>query len=76
MSDHTDDPAELEELEASGLFDAAWYLLRNDDVRRRRSWTRCCISIATAGGRVASRTAYFDPAWYLQTYTLTCGKPG
>jgi hypothetical protein len=27
------DPAELEELDISGLFDAAWYLLENSDVR-------------------------------------------
>ncbi len=66
MSDH-DDPVELEELEASGLFDGAWYLLQNEDVRgsdlepllhfNRFGWRE---------GRQPNR--YFDPAWYLEHY--------
>ena len=32
MSDVQDDPAELEQLDTSGLFDAAWYLSQYPDV--------------------------------------------
>jgi hypothetical protein len=65
--DESDDLAELEQLESSGLFDAAWYLLENPDVREaeleplvhfyRYGWTE---------GRKPNR--YFDPAWYLEHY--------
>ena len=34
MSKARDQKAVIQELTASGLFDAAWYLLRNDDVAR------------------------------------------
>ena len=33
MSNNTDDAAELEELDTSGLFEAAWYLVQYPDVR-------------------------------------------
>jgi hypothetical protein len=61
------DRAALEQLDLSGLFDAAWYLLGNPDVRAagldplmhfcRNGWRE---------GRKPNR--YFDPAWYLDQH--------
>src|SRR3954449_1535503 len=66
------DSAELEALDASGLFDGAWYLLRNEDVRsygleplphfHRHGWRE---------GRRPNR--HFDPAWYLEQNADVCG---
>ena len=74
MSDRQDDPAELEELGSSGLFDAAWYLLQNPDVMDadldpllhfyRHGWRE---------GRRPNR--YFDTDWYLQ-HIPTSATPG
>jgi hypothetical protein len=67
VSDHTDDPVELEELEASGLFDAAWYLLQNDDVREAElDPLPHFYHFGWREGRKPNR--YFDPGWYLQNY--------
>ena len=67
MSEHQDDPAELETLEASGLFDAAWYLLQNDDVRA--SDLEPLVHFYRYGWREARKpNRYFDPAWYLEHY--------
>jgi hypothetical protein len=65
VNDKVDDPAELEQLDASGLFDAAWYLAINPDVRDAGS--QPLLHFCRYGwreGRWANR--YFDPAWYLQ----------
>ena len=62
-----DDIEELDEVAASGLFDAEWYLSRYDDIRasdlspslhfHRHGWQE---------GRWPNR--YFDPQWYLESY--------
>jgi hypothetical protein len=66
MSDH-DDRVEVEELEASGLFDGAWYLLQNEDVRG--SDLTPLLHFSRFGWREGRRpNAYFDPAWYLERY--------
>ena len=62
-----DDIDELDEVAASGLFDAEWYLSRYDDIRasdispslhfHRHGWQE---------GRWPNR--YFDPQWYLESY--------
>ena len=65
MSDNVDDPAELKQLDASGLFDAAWYLATNPDVLDAGS--EPLLHFCRYGwreGRWPNR--YFDPAWYLQ----------
>jgi hypothetical protein len=63
----TDDIAELEELEASGLFDAAWYLNQNPDVRNAElEPLRHYYHYGWHEGRKPNR--YFDPEWYLTHY--------
>lgn len=63
MSD-TDEIAEVEELEASGLFDAAWYLSQNEDVRNAElDPLRHFYHYGWREGRKPNR--YFDPEWYL-----------
>jgi hypothetical protein len=66
VSDH-DDPVELAELEASGLFDGAYYLLQNADVRG--SDLEPLLHFYRYGWREARKpNEYFDPAWYLEHY--------
>ena len=67
MSGTLGDHAALEQLEFSGLFDAAWYLIENPDVRFagvdalahfcRNGWCE---------GRKPN--PYFDPTWYLDQH--------
>jgi hypothetical protein len=67
VSDTSDDSAELEQLDSSGLFDAAWYLMRNPDVQDgeleplvhfyRHGWLE---------HRKPNR--YFDTEWYLEQH--------
>jgi hypothetical protein len=61
---HQDEAAELE---ASGLFDAAWYLSQNADVRETAAspLPHFCY-FGWREGRRPNR--YFDPAWYLEQY--------
>jgi hypothetical protein len=64
MSEHVEQ-TDLDDLAASGLFDAAWYIAQNPDVRSadidplqhfcRYGWRE---------GRKPNR--YFDPMWYLE----------
>ena len=62
MSDH-DDLVEVQELEASGLFDGAWYLFRNEVVRG--SDLAPLLHFSRFGWREGRRpNAYLDPAWY------------
>ena len=61
------DPAELEELDISGLFDAAWYLLENSDVRA--SGLDPLSHFCRYGWREGRRpNLYFDPGYYLEQY--------
>jgi hypothetical protein len=65
VSDSPEDPDELEQLEASGVFDAAWYLAENPDVRE--SETEPLAHFCRYGWREGRRpNRYFDPAWYLE----------
>ncbi len=68
MSDSADDPAELEQLAASGLFDPAWYLMVNPDVRDAGldPLTHFC-RYGWREGRWPNR--YFDPKWYLERHS-------
>ncbi len=67
MSEQIDDPVELEELEASGLFDAAWYLLQHPDVRDVE--LDPLLHFYRFGWREKRRpNRYFDPEWYLEHY--------
>jgi hypothetical protein len=64
VSDEIDARAELEELGASGLFDAAWYLRQNPDVRE--SGLDPLVHFCRYGWREGRRpNAYFNPIWYL-----------
>lgn len=64
MSEHND-PAEIEELEASGLFDADWYLEQNPDVRGVD--VKPLLHFDSFGWREGRRpNLYFDPTWYLE----------
>lgn len=65
MTEARDREATIRELTASGLFDAAWYLLRNDDVARAGQYPLDhFVDYGWAEGRWPNR--YFDPAWYRQ----------
>ena len=67
MSEHQDDPAELEALEASGLFDAAWYLLQYDDVGSAE--LEPLVHYYRFGWREGRKpNRYFDSTWYLEQY--------
>src|SRR6185437_2789322 len=58
---------ELEELDISGLFDAAWYLLENPDVRA--SELDPLLHFCRYGWHEGRRpNRYFDPAWYLEQH--------
>jgi hypothetical protein len=62
--DNTD---EIEELDASGLFDGAWYLSENADVRGADlDPLPHFVRLGWRGGRRPNR--YFDPAWYLEQH--------
>jgi len=64
MSETTDDPSELETLDASGLLDAAWYLAQYPDVRD--SELEPLLHFYRYGWREGRKpNRYFDPAWYL-----------
>jgi hypothetical protein len=63
MSEVRDREEVIQELTASGLFDAAWYLLRNDDVARAgHDPLDHFVDYGWAEGRWPNQ--YFDPAWY------------
>jgi hypothetical protein len=67
VSDSTDDPVELEQLDISGLFEAAWYLVQYPDVRD--SNLEPLVHFYRLGwreGRWPNR--YFSPEWYLEQY--------
>ncbi|HLJ06585.1 MAG TPA: hypothetical protein VKT26_09950 [Acetobacteraceae bacterium] len=68
MSEHLDDdPAELEQLASSGLFDADWYLLQYDDVRQGA--LQPLLHFYRHGWRENRKpNQYFDPEWYLEQY--------
>jgi hypothetical protein len=67
VSDTTDDPAELEQLDASGLFDAAWYLVQYPDVRDAE--LEPLVHFYRFGWRERRKpNRYFDPEWYLEHY--------
>jgi hypothetical protein len=67
VSDSTDDHAELEQLDASGLFDAAWYLVQYPDVRDAE--LEPLVHFYRFGWREHRRpNRYFDPEWYLEHY--------
>ncbi|MEJ0020097.1 MAG: hypothetical protein WDN25_26830 [Acetobacteraceae bacterium] len=70
MSDNPenpDDPAELEELDGSGLFDAAWYLVQYPDVREAE--LEPLLHFYRYGWRERRKpNRYFDPEWYLEHY--------
>jgi hypothetical protein len=62
--DNTD---EIEELDASGLFDGAWYLSENADVRDADlEPLPHFVRLGWRAGRRPNR--YFDPAWYLEQH--------
>jgi hypothetical protein len=59
------EPATLAQLDLSGLFDAAWYLLENPDVRS--AGVDPLLHFCRNGWREGRKpNAYFDPAWYLE----------
>jgi hypothetical protein len=65
VSDEADDPADLGQLDASGLFDADWYLATNPDVQD--AGLEPLLHFCRYGWREGRRpNRYFDPAWYLQ----------
>jgi hypothetical protein len=67
VSDTQDDPAELEQLEQSGLFDAAWYLVQYPDVREAD--LEPLVHFYRYGWRERRKpNRYFDPEWYLEHY--------
>jgi hypothetical protein len=67
VTEHNDDAAELQQLEASGLFDTGWYLQQNDDVREAA--LEPLPHFHRFGWREGRRpNLYFDPAWYLEHY--------
>ncbi len=61
----TEDTVELEQLNESGLFDAAWYLVQNPDVRNAEldPLVHFC-RFGWREGRQPNR--YFDTNWYLE----------
>lgn len=65
----------IQQLIASELFDAAWYLLRNDDVALAgQDPLDHFVDYGWAEDRWPNR--YFDPAWYRLTnpMSLVCGS--
>jgi hypothetical protein len=67
MSDDIDISGELEQLDASGLFDGAWYLSENPDVRD--SELEPLVHFCRYGWREDRRpNQYFEPGWYLEHY--------
>ena len=65
MSDDIDISGELEQLDASGLFDGAWYLTENPDVWD--SDLEPLVHFCRYGWREGRRpNQYFEPAWYLE----------
>jgi len=67
VSDQQDDPAELAQLEMSGLFDAAWYSAQYPDVQAAD--IAPLVHFHRHGWREHRKpNAYFDPEWYLQHY--------
>ncbi len=67
VSDNTDDPVELEQLDNSGLFEAAWYLVQYPDVRD--SDLEPLVHFCRHGWRERRMpNRYFDPEWYLEQY--------
>lgn len=67
MSSNVNDPADLAELEASGLFDAAWYLVQYPDVRDAD--LEPLVHFYHYGWRGRRKpNPYFDPEWYLEHY--------
>lgn len=58
------EPGDLDELAMSGLFDARWYLSRNEDIRDAGVYPlRHFCLYGWREGRQPNQ--YFDPAWYL-----------
>jgi hypothetical protein len=67
VSDDIDISGELEQLDASGLFDGAWYLTENPDVWD--SDLEPLVHFCRYGWREGRRpNQYFEPAWYLEHY--------
>ncbi len=67
MNDDIDISGELEQLDASGLFDGAWYLTENPDVRN--SELEPLVHFCRYGWREDRRpNQYFEPGWYLEHY--------
>jgi hypothetical protein len=61
------DPAALEQLDLSGLFDAAWYLTQNPDVRS--AGLDALPHFCRNGWREGRKpNPYFDPTWYLDQH--------
>jgi hypothetical protein len=57
----------LEQLDLSGLFDAAWYLIENPDVRS--AGLDPLSHFCGEGWRERRKpNPYFDPTWYLDQY--------
>ncbi len=68
MSETIENLTELHEIEVSGLFDAAWYLLQNQDVRDAELGPlQHFFDFGWREGRKPNQ--YFDPGWYLDHYT-------
>jgi len=67
VSDNTDDRAERAQLDDSGLFDAAWYLVSYPDVRDDE--LDPLVNFCRVGWREGRRpNQYFDPEWYLERH--------
>lgn len=65
MAEDADDAAEIAEIVASGLLDAAWYRARNPDiVAAGLDPAVHFVRFGAAEGRSPNR--YFDTAWYVQ----------
>jgi hypothetical protein len=68
MSDITIDQAEIDQLDASGLFDAAWYLTQYPDVGDVVDTSPLMHFYLYGSGEGRKPNRYFDPAWYLHHY--------
>ena len=67
MNETVSDPTELEQLEFSGLFDAAWYQVENPDVRAAD--LDALLHFCRDGWREGRKpNPYFDPTWYLDQH--------
>ena len=67
MIDTVCDPTERDQLELSGLFDAAWYLTENPDVQS--AGLDALSHFCRNGWREGRRpNPYFDPGWYLDQF--------